>query len=72
MPICHRCQKGFKGDELYCEPCEEFLNQVRREEHGIVCWHCGGLFTPGGFDQHRWSIYYRDHQFPRGRRQRRR
>lgn len=65
MPRCHRCQKSFKGDELYCEPCEEYKNQIHREEHAYLCSHCNKMFTTkGGFDQHAWLIYYRDHYRP--------
>jgi hypothetical protein len=71
MPDCRRCRKHYRGEPPYCDPCDEYRRSVRREEEGVVCLHCGGTFMPGGFDQHRWRVYYRDHFFPRAARRRR-
>jgi len=68
MSLCRRCGKSFTGDELYCEPCEEYTRQLRLEEYGVFCVHCGRTFMPGGFDRHKWHVYYRDGEHPRGRR----
>jgi DNA-directed RNA polymerase subunit RPC12/RpoP len=68
MPRCHRCSREFKGDEDYCEPCEEFVRDLHREM-GVECLHCGSIFpTAGGFNRHRWQVYYREHEFPRSKR----
>ncbi len=68
MATCHKCHRQFRGEELYCEPCEEYKRQVRMEIEGILCIHCGQTFMPGEFDRHNWLVYYRDGQHPRGKR----
>jgi hypothetical protein len=66
MPRCARCRRSYRGEEPYCEPCEEYKGLVHREAHGVVCLHCGKQFSPGSFDRHRWRVYYRDHFRPKG------
>lgn len=70
MPTCARCKEQYRGEPNYCDICDEYRRQVRREEFGIICGHCGKVFMPGGFDKHRWQVYYRTHDFPTGKRQR--
>lgn len=75
MPSCSGCGARFHGEPPYCEPCEEFAKEKFREKYlerdEIVCLHCGGAFTPGAFDRHRWRIYYRQGEPPHGKRRRR-
>ena len=66
MPVCKNCWKRYRGEEPYCEGCEEFNRQVAWEENVIVC-QCGQQFMPAGFEQHKWRCYYRDGQFHRGK-----
>ncbi len=75
MPFCSGCGRHFHGDPPYCEPCAEFAREKFREKYlereEIVCAHCGAVFTPGAFEKHRWRIYYRQGEPPRGQRRRR-
>ena len=71
MPLCRNCHHHYRGEEPYCEGCDEFKRQMLLEEWGIQCQHCGATFMPGGFDKHRWRVYYKEHFFVQGKRQRR-
>ena len=71
MPTCKKCGKSYRGEPGYCEPCDEFKKQLRKEESGVFCYHCGDTFTEKEWDQHRWRIFYRLRDLPIGRRQRR-
>ena len=68
MAVCSRCSKSFQGDELHCPSCEEFVNQVRLEDYGVFCTHCGRTMLAGAFEKHSWQILYRERFHPRGRR----
>ena len=70
MPKCYKRGKHFrKGleDGEICEACDEHRRDLEREERGVVCQHCGQVFMPSGFEQHRWQIYYRLGERPKGR-----
>ena len=70
MRRCARCKRSYRGESPHCDPCREFKKQLHREDRELICLHCGQLFMPGSFDQHRWRIYYRDRFFPRSARRR--
>jgi len=69
MP-CRRssCPNYNPHAEELCEPCDEFETQKRREEFGIFCTHCQKTMLAGEFDRHRFRVYYKIHEFPRGKR----
>jgi hypothetical protein len=68
MAICANCRAHFKGDELYCPPCEEHKLEVYKEIYGMFCTHCGKTFMPGEFERHKWQVHYRTGDFPKGNR----
>jgi len=69
--LCRRssCSNFSPYAEELCDPCEEYEQQIHREEYGYLCIHCNTLFArKGGFDRHKWSVFYRSRELPIGQR----
>jgi len=55
-----------RAEEL-CDPCEEYRAQRHREDYGYQCIHCGKTYAMlGGFNRHKFQIYYREGWTPMG------
>jgi len=67
MAVCRRCGRGAAGEDGFCEPCSDFVEQLHRETDEIACEHCGRSFLPSAFDRHRWNVYHRRGFPPKGR-----
>jgi ribosomal protein L37E len=61
--------RGLRNNPVSFIPrCHRCSHELHREM-GMECLHCGSIFpTAGGFNRHRWQVYYREHQFPRSKR----
>lgn len=77
MRYCRACESSTATeDNGLCEACDEVRKERFAEKYlerlEVVCVHCGGVFSPAAYDAHRFRVYYRTHEFPKGRQRTRR
>ena len=55
-----------RADEL-CDPCDEHA-RAKLYDGLVSCLHCNVTMTAGGFQKHRWQVFYRLREHPRSKR----
>ena len=55
-----------RADEL-CDPCAE-VRHNKLSDGLVCCLHCNQTMTAGGFQKHKWQVFYRLREHPRSKR----